>query len=557
MICVSCQCALPPDILPMLRENQALLDTLRSPYTPPDHRSHYLSAIADSTAALAQHDAAIAEVEAELQRMRCDRSIVQRYLDGCSAALAPVRKLPTEIWCNVFARLSVHWTEPHLQGTELKSLAKWNLLQVSLVCSRWYQIVVGTPALWCDIKMRGFQWPKDIQNQLFRSMLHLLKSSLQRASSHPLKIAMPWFYHTMSESVEQPVLQLLVNKSQQIIMSPADLHLLNLTPRIRGNLDLLEELTLDYGAATAGSADITVFEAAPKLTRVRLIQTVCCPRPPWSQLERLAVERVGLQHMKHLVAKIRHQVQLDQFDVATRVNPNYLLSVLPSTLICHMSSLVIEFDAPWTDVDIATPNLGRLFSCMTLPHVQTLSLLSHRRIPIRWPKSEFRALSMRSSFRDTLRVLEIPDISISTEELIHVLVDMASLERLVISDFWHRFHWEPPQNILITNALFRRLRQGRGVAPDSSLPRGDDRLVPRLKHLHCNTLFKFSAQAYFEFILSRIDSISTGPPFEVTLRRLGPATVGDLDPKTLGKLWDLVGQGKLRFGLLDPEFNHD
>ncbi|KAJ7138087.1 hypothetical protein C8R44DRAFT_551772, partial [Mycena epipterygia] len=97
---------------------------------------------------LAQYDVAIEGLQETLRGMLADRMKLQNYADGHRGVLAPVRRLPPEILCEIFASLSPSSSYIFNSAKELDNLSKFGLLQISQVCAHWRRLVMGTPRLW-------------------------------------------------------------------------------------------------------------------------------------------------------------------------------------------------------------------------------------------------------------------------------------------------------------------------------------------------------------------------------------------------------------------------
>ncbi|KAJ7147920.1 hypothetical protein C8R43DRAFT_843757, partial [Mycena crocata] len=107
--------------------------------------------IASSTVALTRYDIEIQKLQETLRGLLEDKASLKSYVDGCRAALSPVRRLPPEILCEVFALLCTASADTFSTAEELQNLAKMELLQLSRVCSHWHRLVMGTPGLWSEI----------------------------------------------------------------------------------------------------------------------------------------------------------------------------------------------------------------------------------------------------------------------------------------------------------------------------------------------------------------------------------------------------------------------
>ncbi|KAJ7926204.1 hypothetical protein B0H13DRAFT_1466506, partial [Mycena leptocephala] len=164
-------------------QNQELMEVLRSSSIPHDP-SHYHSAISTFTTTLGRYDSEIQKLQETLQMMLSDRTKLQKYVDGWRSAVSPVRRLPPEILCEIFASFSSPMEYPLDSEEELDNLAKSKLLQISHVCVRWRSVIMDTPGLWSDIAVDAYRWTPESDR-----FMQLLKLCLERGARHPLTLS--------------------------------------------------------------------------------------------------------------------------------------------------------------------------------------------------------------------------------------------------------------------------------------------------------------------------------------------------------------------------------
>ncbi|KAJ7147934.1 hypothetical protein C8R43DRAFT_1237113 [Mycena crocata] len=541
MLCDACKHPLlPPDALPTPAQADALRQFLSSGALPLDP-AHYQSQIATSVAGLARYDAEIGRVQETLGRLIADRLKLQEYADGLRAAMSPVRALPAEILGEIFTPFSRSCGSTTCDE-ELDNLAKVDLLDLSKVCSRWHRVILGTPRLWSDIVVDLEYWFEDHYWSEDPRFLHLLSTALERGAHHPLTLS---FRDDASRRLEQTVsvLTLVAQYSQrwQQVSFRGRLSLLEHISHIKGKLDILGTLSLE----TWEEENLTdLFEIAPRLVSVNLDNIRLCPKLPWDQLHSLAwidADSGDISDILGSIRKLSHSeatVELRRFD---GFNGHLDLPAVTSTI----SSFLVEL---WPVDPGRNAGLAEIFACLTLPHLQKLFVArvdtSHGTIP--WPVNHFGSLSLRSSFSDTLRVLEIPAVEIADDEipaveiaddeLLRSLMSLGSLDRLVVAD--QQELEGLPEHVLVTDALLLRLT----YTPDSQL-------IPNLTHLTCTSLFKFSANVYLDFVLSRIRRRAPGEePFQCGLCHFR-RTAYEFDPGVHQNLLELVERRELEFSI--------
>ncbi|KAJ7147867.1 hypothetical protein C8R43DRAFT_1237068 [Mycena crocata] len=367
---------------------------------------------------------------------------------------------------------------------------------------------MGTPSLWCEISLDCNRWPADASKFVDR-----LEIALQRGSNHPLSIGAN-LSHT-PEPLRRSVLALLANHSQRwrhFDLQSDDFSDLEDIAHIEGKLDCLQSLSLKSPNQWMDSIDI--FKTAPRLTEVSfaVYDPRCYPRLPWNQLRSYTCDCYYTPTMNHptslnVLPHLSHPDAAFEFRGFFAYWPE--LSLEPP-VTSNIASFLVEMEA-LPSAQAARDVLTQIFRLLTLPNLRELRCFSTPdrsvpRFPILWPLQGFEALALRSSFNDTLRVLDIRHITITEEELVVSLAYLASLERLVIAD--QREIFGARDHILVGDTLLQRLT----LTPDHI----QARLIPRLKQFDCTSFFKFDPQVYFDFVASRI--VPGTIPFHSILR---------------------------------------
>ncbi|KAJ7121805.1 hypothetical protein C8R43DRAFT_1112177 [Mycena crocata] len=494
MLCDACKHPLlPPDVLPTPTQIHDLREFLSSGALPLDP-SQYHSQIATSTAVLAQCDIQIKGLQETLGILLADRLKLQDHVDGLRAAMSPVRSLPSEILGEIFVSFSQSQRSGNVEE-ELDRLAKSDLLEVSKVCSRWHRVPLGTPRLWSDIAVNLDLWADELSED--NSHLNLLTTSLERGGNHPL---------TLSLTLENPLerehavsaLTVLEQHSQrwQHMYYCGPSSGLDHISQIKGKLDILETLSLQsWQREEEAVADL--LEIAPRLTKVSLelgnIQF--CLKLPWNQLRSFTCVGANSEEISYVTALMRNITHSEAAVELRRFNGFESHRDLP-TVTCSISSFLVEMGRSYHPA--YDSGLGEIFACLTCGNF-----------------------------------LEIPGVAITEDELLRSVRSLGSLERLVISD--HLRFRDFLDHILITDTLLLHLTRT-----------ADSQLIPRLTHLTCRSLFKFSADVYFDFVVSRV--APGEEPFQCGLRYFA-GTPPQYDPNTHRKLLELVEKGELEFSI--------
>ncbi|KAJ7503162.1 hypothetical protein B0H11DRAFT_1988091 [Mycena galericulata] len=467
---------------------------LRSNEYPSHFQAAHCQAIASSSPAeLERYDVEILRLKTALRIVELQRATVEDYARLCSHILSPIRRLPSEIWIEIFDlfipehrssgsvdSLDISDDFDAAVATEMKRIANVDLLRMSRVCVRWRYLIMGTPSLWSFIDLDLALWSD-------ARMLDLLKSVLDRGDKFPLDL------RTHGREIVPPqALELIAQYSgrwKKVALSLS--RQTEYLSAIKGNLPLLEHLLLDLGPFDSGplAAAPPFFEFAPRLRDFQFRgPSAALAKFPLEQLERFSHLDVLPQELDDTIPVMARlaggtsfyiRVRLDQFAVEGEANS-------PPPVTSHVSALLV-CGAGLFDPDVARLVLAIFCKRLSLPLVQSLKFAhsGYYGLPMPWPTVEFLALSHRSSFHAHLKDLELQHLAISEAELLQTLSSLQSLEHLVISD--HRAaRSEGSEMLLITDSLLNRLTW----TPDPT-------------HLGCHTLLEFDDAVYRDFVLSR------------------------------------------------------
>jgi hypothetical protein len=236
--------------------------------------------------------------------------------------------------------------------------------------------------------------------------------------------------------------------------------------------------------------DLDLFAAAPRLKSAKFdVADATSHIPhhllPWEQLTRFSCTGLlisDLPRLLPLLARLPIGAQLeliidgDEFEFP----PD------SSTVGWNPSFLQFTFndEGPLSMV-------GQLVEYLTVPHVVALGFTAHlNSLPILWHQPRFEAFAARSKLRETLKELDFERLLVTDVELLQCLSELPLLQILRISDSPQR----PADHILITDHLLHSLT----LRPDTPA------LIPHLHTFRIVSLFQFDAQAYVEFVRSRV-----------------------------------------------------
>ncbi len=285
---------LPPDALNsqisgILRATRPFLDT---------DRDWILQNIELLRSQLSVYDALlnrIDDVRLEIQRRR---DAVHRSMAAYSSTLAPIRRLPSEIFRAVFREVQISPRCNVGDESESKSESEdyavldfsqgpWKL---SHVCGAWRDIVLSYPQLWSHIVLR-YHWTSYPTETLHHTM-SALQAMISRSAQHPLDNVFELDGND-KEDVAIEAFPVILEESYRwrSINLQISLPLLERLKVVRGKIPCLESLDMKtapipshhlisswHGMGTYGIQELleevqTVFIDAPRLRKVILYHT--------------------------------------------------------------------------------------------------------------------------------------------------------------------------------------------------------------------------------------------------------------------------------------------
>ncbi|KAJ7617583.1 hypothetical protein DFH06DRAFT_1237385 [Mycena polygramma] len=499
------------NVLPPVSVDASLQDTLRR-----------------APAELERYDAEIQRVQHILSGIAAKRAAFVAHVDACRSVYSPVRRLPVELLAEIFEIYSA--TEKHLSldpttpKGELERLAKHHLLQLSQVSATWRKVALSTPRLWSSMVLNTTLWV--ISAAPMAKAISLLESALERSAVHPLRIRLTFSGGDPNSFAVMQLLSQHAERWQHIdIHAPGDSG--QYLALVKGRLPLLE--TASFRAHLKG---IDVFEVAPALRQVMfrgLHEQV--PKLPWAQLRDFTY--VGHKGQPSPPAPLSIAQSLGM-GATFRFNADILnLNARWPSVNSNIGYLDLELGITAGDL-LSKRVLGQILESLTLPHLRRFRLTPREDMALpHWNPEQFSALVVRSSFHTRLTSLHIRVI-ITDTELLCMLFELPCLQDLSVSERKSR-----PDHVSITEAFI----QGITWNPESGAS-----LVPRLRSLNLSSLLKFSDDAYWDFVISRVSPVKNvgDKPFTADLRCLRRGRRG-LGPELQVRLADLVSQGVLKF----------
>ncbi|KAK0452589.1 hypothetical protein EV421DRAFT_1731207 [Armillaria borealis] len=341
--------ALNSQISGILRATRPFLDT---------YRDCILQNIEVLEQQLSVYDALLNRIDEVRFQMQSHRDAVHKSMSAYSSTLAPIRRLPSEIFRTVFREVQISlWynTEDSESEEELKdyqvlvfSQGPWKL---SHVCGAWRDIVLSYPQLWSHIVLQ-YHWTSHPTETLHHT-LSALQAMILRSAQHPLDIVFELEdsdKHDAAVQVFPVILEESYRWRSMVLQIP--LVLLEQMKMVREKFPCLGSLTMK-----------TAF--IPQYSRVELPEDV---RSAFIDAPRL--RKVVLDHT-HGFGNFMFPHHISH--LATYMSNVSNLQAYQSLVQCHFMeyehSFVIDIPPP-----IHLPNVRRLF-------VSSPQLLSYLRLP--------------------------------------------------------------------------------------------------------------------------------------------------------------------------------
>ncbi|KAJ7218187.1 hypothetical protein C8J57DRAFT_1482851 [Mycena rebaudengoi] len=432
---------------------------------------------------------------------------------------APVRRLPTEILVHIFSLHSDTFTPAfktpfptRLQyefEAELDRLANIHLLTLSRVCGQWHRIVMDTPALWSTFSLNGVLWSSPYR---LEKAMTLLGAGLARTGTAPIEVRI--FDDMGARPLAPLVFELLAKHSHcwRTAEFCCSIEGIDLSV-LKGKLHILQRLEIDIWNMRPGHTAINFFDSASRLDTLIVPGSLLgkIGAIPFNQLTGLECDRVEPEDIPRAISFASELRPGSRFHLSADVagaNQHFPVRSPPRTSPISRFSCRLMGDFY---VRHSRRGLGGIFASLSLPNLEELQLLSDQypKVVAEWPHAQFLALSARSGFHRSLKVLRIAEVLITDEDLIAVLYSLDLLEHLEVADKQHTDATDIDL-VLVTDTFLHALTLH---GPDAN-----PRLVPQLRRFACATQLQFADHVFGAFVESRLNGSSCA--FRIEIRSL-------------------------------------
>ncbi|KAK1223178.1 hypothetical protein PQX77_013945 [Marasmius sp. AFHP31] len=122
----------------------------------------------------------IQRLDQEIHRLQAERDELQQFVDNHSALTSPFRRLPADIWGEIF----VHCLPKNKLNVALCTMEEPPLL-LTTICRAWREIALSTPRLWSAVHIHF----SGIDSDLAAAQMEGIKLWLDRSGSRPLTLS--------------------------------------------------------------------------------------------------------------------------------------------------------------------------------------------------------------------------------------------------------------------------------------------------------------------------------------------------------------------------------
>jgi hypothetical protein len=385
--------------------NSPFQHRLNSNYTPSEDECHHIAQI------VTEQDERISHIDEEIHRLHLllqpllrDRGKVHAFREAHRQLLSPSRRIPPEIWSEVFVHCLPAGKFVEINVQEAPML----LAQVS---SLWRSIVLSTPRLWNSISVGG------CNGVVLTSKTTLISTWLGRSGNLPLSI----------EIIEMALPDPQREENFMNAFIPFTPQIKNLTmsapqsmiQRLVGNRDISRLTNLNIAITNDGDGlqPLNISDSAIHICHLSISQYgfgLDTFHFPWAQLTEFDGQGLSLNEcfnvfrQCHNLSCLRLRSMSDEYDRVIR----------PRVLMPNLVSLELRLH----DTDI-----GCIWHNLTLPQLQEANFFFY--IVDSWQKLELFALLDRSSC--SLCTLHIPN-DISEEDLVECVERIPSLRNVIL-----------------------------------------------------------------------------------------------------------------------------
>jgi len=428
--------------------------------------------ILEAQTSISKLNCEIAKLTNALDKLLIKHKDLRKHVASHQNILSPMRKLPAEIWSEIFLFT--------LSRSGRRFDAKKSPLLLGQVCSDWRHIALSTPRLWSSIQLKNM--PRYSQH----SDTALVQLWLARSRNLPLSISLS----TNIRWITHPVIEAVIPHSHrwEFVDLQLPLSLFASLAPVRNRLPLLRAVKLcvvpSFDSAESISPSLELLECAPKLRGIYLSS---CASPftlklPWSQVTigtvvyRTVVECLEVMRLSSNLADftLESHHALDRFVSDVQ---DYMTLYPEPFQLRRLCSLHIKVHH--------AQDLASALQCITSPVLRNFTVESLARETGSWPQQQFMTFLSRSSC--SVKKFRLIGISPTEDDLISCLEELPALTHLEVHPSWEAGTF--------SNRLLNRLT--------CTGPNDQTCLSPKLELINLMDGDGFSDQMFVDMIESR------------------------------------------------------
>ncbi|KIM89641.1 hypothetical protein PILCRDRAFT_812464 [Piloderma croceum F 1598] len=389
--------------------NSPFQHRLNSNYAPLEDECHHIAQIVtDQDKRISQIDEEIHRLHRLLQPLLRDRGEVHAFREAHRQLLSPSRRIPPELWSEVF----VHCLPA---GKFVKIDVQEAPMLLAQVSSLWRSIALSTPGLWNSIAVGG------ANGVVLTSKSTLISTWLGRSGNLPLSIAIVQMGLPVPQQEED-----FVNAFIPFTPQIKDLTMFapqSMIQRLIGNQDIsgLTNLKIAITNDGDGGQPLNISESAIRVRHLFIIHyrsSLDIFHFPWAQLTEFDGESLPFNECFNIFRQFHNLSRLH----LRSVSGEYDGVIHPHVLMPNLVSL---------ELNLLDTDIGCMWNNLTLPRLQEANFSFF--IEDSWQKLELFALLDRSSC--SLCTLYISN-NISEEDLVECVERIPSLRNVILRSCW-------------------------------------------------------------------------------------------------------------------------
>jgi hypothetical protein len=467
---------------------------LRASHVIGGEKEILLRLLDDVDSELGGYDTRIAGMQSALLVVQNERTELQKLANCARGLLAPVRRMPSELLSEVFA----------LCGLEVKieRTVKTPALDLGCVCTRWNEVISGSPNLWSTVSLViGRDLDAEKQTRL---VLRALKKSAPLPLTLEVADAEDNPYILPEQNETHPSINALIQECFRWRHLTVKLTVPTTNAffaSVVGKLSMLVSLTFaNQGKPDRVSLenDLDIFKDVPTLRTVTLPTSVDRTSYflPLETLDTFEMGGFSTEVISVILSRARNLRIL-------KINhcPLQGVVMVPGQSVVNSESLrTLNIEFIYCSTYSA---VSHLFSCVSLPRLQALSLTSPHSSHCGHPHGDTwvpSLVGMLNRSHCSIQTLVIAGVRITQDSLVSIFRNVSSLRDLTL-------HERPASNVAsapIDDKLLTLLTLSSASSGSDVYSQVHTTLLPNLERIELRAGgLSFSDKTFVDMISSR------------------------------------------------------